>query len=70
MKLIFESDICENIYELIANTDFKQDSEVFFQQIRNKDTDFELNKSNCKIEITDNENNCVYTITVQKKYQF
>ena len=70
MKTIFESDICENLYELIANTDFKQDAEAFFNEIRKNDTDFNLDKSNCKIEITDNENKCIYTIIVHKTHQF
>lgn len=70
MDKIFDSEICENLYELIANTSFKQDAEEFFRQVRNNNTDFELNKSDSKIEITDYENKCVYTITVHKTHQF
>ena len=70
MEKIFESDLTENLFELVANTEFKSDAENFFQSLRNSDTDFELNKDNCTIEITDNENKCVYLIRVQKTHQF
>lgn len=65
MKL-YESDLCEAIYEVIANTDFKQDGEDFLKAIRLNDTDFELDKDNCRITISDNETGDVFTIRVNR----
>ena len=53
MKL-FESDLAEAIYEIIANTSFRDEGEQLLHEIRvddEKDWNFELDKTNAKITI-------------------
>ena len=50
---IFESDLAEAIYEVIANTSFREDGEQTLHEIRTDDSDFqfELDTRNSKIRI-------------------
>jgi hypothetical protein len=69
MNNFFESDITEAIYEVIANTSFKEEGETFLNEIRisEKNYNFELDKTNAKITIyNDNEE---FTITIHKTAQ-
>ena len=52
MKL-FESDLAEAIYEIIANTSFRDEGEQLLHEIRvdEQDCNFELEKTNAKITI-------------------
>lgn len=54
---IFESDLSEAIFEVIANTDFRNEGEEFLKTIRVDDSDynFELDKANAKITISNSE---------------
>lgn len=54
---IFESDLSEAIFEVIANTDFRNEGEEFLKTIRvdNSDYNFELDKANAKITISNSE---------------
>lgn len=54
---IFESDLAEAIFEVIANTDFREDAEYFLHTVRMCDSDynFELDKTNAKITISNSE---------------
>lgn len=54
---IFESDLAEAIFEVIANTDFRVEAEEFLRSIRVDDSDynFELDKTNAKITISNSE---------------
>jgi len=54
---IFESDLAEAIYEVIANTSFKEEGEQTLHEIRVDDSEytFELDKSAAKITIYNNE---------------
>ena len=69
---IFESDLTEAIFEVLANTDFKNDGLDFINSnlVKNDSIDIELDKDNACIEITDNENNSVFKITITKTHQF
>ena len=52
MKL-FESDLAQAIYEIIANTSFRDEGEQLLHEIRvdEQDWNFELDKTNAKITI-------------------
>lgn len=54
---IFESDLAEAIYEVIANTSFKEDGEQTLHEIRVDESEytFELDKSAAKITIYNND---------------
>ena len=54
---IFESDLAEAIFEVIANTDFRQDGEEFLRSVRYDDSDyqFEFDKNNAKITISNDD---------------
>ena len=49
---IFESDLSEAIYEVIAGTNFKIEGEEYLNEIRVDEADYELDKDNAKITIT------------------
>ena len=65
---VYESDIAESIFEVIANTSFKSDGESYLEDLRDlEDINFSLNKANACIEIeVENE---VYQIKVTKTHQ-
>ena len=65
---VYESDIAESIFEVIANTSFKSDGESYLEDLRDlEDINFSLNKANACIEIeVENE---VYQIKVIKTHQ-
>lgn len=65
---IFESDLAEAIFEVIANTDFREDAEDFLHSIRldNSDYNFELDKTNAKITISNSETS--FEIRVHKTH--
>jgi hypothetical protein len=65
---VYESDIAESIFEVIANTSFKDEGEIYLENLRAlEDINFSLNKANACIEIeTENE---VYQIRVTKTHQ-
>ena len=54
---IFESDLTEAIYEIIANTNFRMEGEEFLHTIRVDDSDynFELNKCDARITISNSK---------------
>ena len=54
---IFESDLAEAIFEVIANTDFRQDGEEFLRSVRYDDSDyqFQFDKNNAKITISNDD---------------
>jgi hypothetical protein len=66
--IVHESDITEAIYEVIANTSFKNEGEIYLENLRAlEDINFSLNKANACIEIEiENE---VYQIRVTKTHQ-
>lgn len=67
---IYESDLAEAIFEVIANTDFRQDGEDFLQSIRVDDSDynFELDKTNAKITISNDKES--FEIRINKTHVF
>ena len=67
---IYESDLAEAIFEVIANTDFRNEGEEFLHSIRVDDSDynFELDKNNAKIIISNNESS--FEIIVHKTHAF
>lgn len=54
---VFESDLTEAIFEIIANTSFRSEGEEYLQSLRNdsEDFNFELDKANAKITISNAE---------------
>lgn len=66
---IFESDLSEAIFEVIANTDFRNEGE-FLKTIRVDDSDynFELDKANAKITISNSEES--FEIRISKTHVF
>lgn len=67
---IFESDLSEAIFEVIANTDFRNEGEEFLKTIRVDDSDynFELDKANAKITISNSEES--FEIRISKTHVF
>lgn len=66
--MMYESDLTEAIYEVIANTEFAADGIQTLQELLNADTDYELDKTNCRISIIDNESGYTYTIRVDRTH--
>ena len=67
---IFESDLAEAIFEVIANTSFRDDGEIFLEQMRlnEYDNNFELDKANAKITISNEDDS--FEIIVHKTHKF
>jgi len=67
MKL-FESDITEAIYEVIANTSFREDGEKFLRELRADESDynFTLDKANSCILISNDLE--TFQITIHKTH--
>lgn len=67
---IFESDLSEAIFEVIANTNFRNEGEEFLKTIRVDDSDynFELDKANAKITISNSEES--FEIRISKTHVF
>lgn len=67
---IFESDLSEAIFGVIANTDFRNEGEEFLKTIRVDDSDynFELDKANAKITISNSEES--FEIRISKTHVF
>jgi len=67
---IFDSDLSEAIYEVIANTSFREDGEQILHEIRVDDSDytFELDKTDAKIRIYNNEEE--FEIIIHKTHSF
>lgn len=67
---IFDSDLSEAIYEVIANTSFREDGEQTLHEIRVDDSDytFELDKTDAKIRIYNNEEE--FEIIIHKTHSF
>lgn len=66
--MLYESGLIEAIYEVIANTEFKEDADALLSDFRSGDTDFELDKANAKITIRDNDSGVEYTITASRTH--
>lgn len=67
---IFESDLTEAIYEIIANTGFKKEGEDFIEGVRKSEGDytFELDKGNAVIRVYNKDEE--FSITVSKTHVF
>jgi len=67
---ILDSDLAEAIYEVIANTSFREDGEQTLHEIRVDDSDytFELDKTDAKIRIYNNEEE--FEIIIHKTHSF
>lgn len=65
---IFESDLAEAIYEVIANTSFREDGEQTLREIRVDESDynFELDKKSSKIRIYNDTDE--FQITIHKTH--
>jgi hypothetical protein len=65
---VYESDLTEAIYEVIANTNFSNEGHEYMQGLRMiEDSNFELNKDNAVINIE--IGNEVFQIRVTKTHQ-
>jgi hypothetical protein len=65
---IYESDLTEAIYEVIANTNFSSEGHEYLKDIRIiEDSNFELNKDNAVINIEIGDE--VFQIRVTKTHQ-
>ena len=66
---VYESDLTEAIYEIIANTNFKDEGHEYLKNIRMiEDSNFDLNKDNAVVNIE--IGNEVFQIRVTKTHVF
>lgn len=67
---IFESDLAEAIFEVIANTSLRDDGELFLEQIRAdaSEYNFDLHMSHAKITIYNGDES--FDIVIHKTHKF
>lgn len=63
---VFESDLTEALFEVIARTQFQKEGERYLRDIEVNEYNVELDKNRAKITLTNNKEE--FTITVNKTW--